>query len=127
MNELKFLFGVLVVLGIFLVIACFFLVVSMHNELEGLTSDTKEVNLAFDLVNVEISVQLKHNKALHISELLNIIKTIGKTIPSVDITLDKTYGNDRLDLVIKKGNVVAKYSLITTVIEYGKPRLKETL
>jgi hypothetical protein len=92
-------------------------------EVTLLKSQAKDVSNAFIMVTVEINKTLLNNNAIHYTDLMNIVRSALKLIPGVNIDVKKEYGDKRLDIVINSGRVTSTVSLMTTVIEYGKPKL----
>jgi hypothetical protein len=94
-------------------------------EGQALKQAIKDVRCAYGNIEIEINKKLLGHNALNYSDLLNIVKYVGDRIPSVDITLDRDHEHNRLYIVIESEGVTSKMMLMTTVIEYGVPRLNE--
>lgn len=96
-------------------------------ELYDLKQSIKNVQCAYGNIEIEINKYLKDHNALHYSELLGIIKKVNELVPSVNITLERIFENNHIEILIESDGVKFKLSFISNVIEYGIPKLNNSI
>lgn len=116
------IFGAIGVLAIWL--ACVLI-----GEAQDIKKALKDVQCAFGNIEVEINRKLKVHNALHYSELVRIVDLVKRLVPGVNISIEKEFenGNDRIHILVEAEGVKSKYTLLATIVEYGVPKLNETV
>lgn len=127
MTGLQVIFAVIGVVAIGIAILAIWLTCVLLREDSETKKAIKDVQCAFGNIDIEIGKKLKVHNALHYSDLLNIIKYVGDLVPGVNITIDKDPDSNRVSILVDSGEVKSKYTFLGTVVEYGVPRLSETV
>lgn len=116
------LIGVLLaVIVIALAVGAIWLTCVLLHESEKLKQSIQDVACAYGNIEIEINKCLMHHAALHISDLVSIVRQVGDMVPGVDIRLDREFDKGRHHIVIEAGDVKSKFTFAGLIIEYGTP------
>lgn len=115
--DIKILGGVILAIVILLLIAAIWLGSILLKEAEEIKAASKNVQSAFNVVNVEITRKLKNNRAIHFADLLLIVEKVSKVIPGIRVELEKNFELKQVSIVIEKDGIKATYTLLATIVE----------
>lgn len=127
MIEVRSLVFIIFVLLVIAVISAVWFGCVLLKELDTIKSNSRDVSKVFTSISVEITTSLLTNNAIHYTDLLSIIKKAANLIPGVSVDLKREYGDKRLDIVIKSGKMTSTYTLMSTIVEYGTPKLSNKI
>lgn len=115
--DIKILGGVILAIVILLLIAAIWLGSILLKEAEEIKAASKNVQSAFNVVNVEVTRKLKNNRAIHFADLLLIVEKVSKVIPGIKVELEKNFELKQVSIVIEKDGIKATYTLLATIVE----------
>lgn len=123
--DFKILGGVIIAVVLILLIAAIWLGSVLLKEAEDIKSASKNVQSAFQLVNIEITRKLKNNKAIHFADLLKIVEKVANLMPGIKVELEKDFERKQVSIVIESSGIKATYTLLATIVEMPyRPAIK---
>lgn len=108
-------------------LAAIWLACVLLGEAQDIKKALKDVQCAFGNIEVEINRKLKVHNALHYTELIGIVNIVKKLVPGVNISIEKDFKSNIIHILVEAQGVRSKYTLLATIVEYGSPRLNETV
>lgn len=119
MSDIKVMGGTIVIIAVLLLFAAVWLGGLLMRESEAIREASGAVGGAFEMVSVEIERKLTGNNVIAYADILKIAAKIGKLLPGVDIKVDTDFKIKRVNIVISKDCVTARYTILATLVEYS--------